>query len=49
MLTLGELGEYVFGEYRSRLVGNRRFSLDVRRFSLEFGSKFEESLKSAKR
>ena len=49
MLTLELLGNLVFGEYRSRLVGNRRFSLDVRRFCLKFDSKFRESLKSLKR
>ena len=42
MLTLRILGGYLFGEYRSHLVGNRRFSLDVHRFSLKLDRKIEE-------
>ena len=45
MCTMEDLGSLIFGEYRSRLVGNLRFPLDVRRFCLEFDRKFEESLK----
>ena len=48
MLTLDVIGSYVFGEYRSRLVGNRGFSLDVHRFSLKFDRKFEELFESQK-
>ena len=42
MLALGMKGGYVFREYRTRLVGNRRFSQDVHRFSWGIDSKFEK-------
>ena len=49
MLTLEVLGRNLFGEYRSRLVGNQRFTLDVRRFSLELARQFEELFEKLKR
>ena len=49
MLTLELVGEDLIEEYRSRLVGNQRFSVDARRFCLELDRRIENCLKSKKR